>query len=506
MENKTQATGTPDHTTMRNLTRGSLLAKNTMMNLVFQAVPVLIALFTIPVLIKGMGTDRFGVLSIAWIMIGYFSLFDFGIARVLIKMIGEKLANNEMKEIPPLFWTGLTLMAILGVIVGLAVAGASDLMVYRLLKIPDALKSESVIAFWAIGATVPLVITTMALWGSMEAKQSFLQVNIVRTMNSVFTLLLPILALQFTKNIGYIVMWLAAGRLVLWFVSFAMLFSVLDVLKTGFHFSKAYIRPILKLGGWMTVSNIISPFMVNMDRFLIGILITITAVTYYVTPYEVVTKILLIPVALNRVLFPAFSASYGMDRNRALRIYEWGRKFLWVILFPVILVIVAFAAEGLNIWVGQNFVEKSTFVMQCLAIGVFFNAPAQVAFVLIQGAGRPDITGKLHLIELPLYLLLFWFLVHSYGINGAAIAWSVRVISDAILMIHYADKLLHVQSRRFFLSLMLPVLMLVPVLMLHSLVFKAIYVLVLLVGLCFYIYKLIQSIDIKALLMIKRPG
>lgn len=73
-----------------NLTSGRLLARNTLWNLAAQILPMAVALFAIPILIRGIGVPRFGVLSLAWIVIGYFSLFDFGMGRALTKLVAEK--------------------------------------------------------------------------------------------------------------------------------------------------------------------------------------------------------------------------------------------------------------------------------------------------------------------------------------------------------------------------------------------------------------------------------
>ena len=59
---------------------------------------------------------------------------------------------------------------------------------------------------------------------------------------------------------------------------------------------------------------------------------------------------------------------------------------------------------------------------------------ALIPFTLIQGLGRPDVTAKFHLLELPLYAGLLWFLVSRMGIAGAALAWTLRTTLDAILM------------------------------------------------------------------------
>ncbi|MBN2412752.1 flippase [candidate division KSB1 bacterium] len=436
--------------TMIELTRGGLLARNTLLNIVFQAVPLVIALVTIPILIRGLGTDRFGVLSIAWMFMGYFSLFDFGISRVLIKMVGEKLAAEQTDDIPPLYWTGFIIMTVIGVVVSVIVFIVSPWLVYNILKIPQNLLTESLLAFKMIALSVPLVITTAALWGVMEACQRFLPVNCIRVLNSALTLVLPIIILQFTQNIGYIVLSMTLGRLLLWFVSLFFSFSVLPILRKRFILSKSVIRPIIRLGFWMTISNIISPLMVYFDRFLIGAIISVTAVTYYVTPYEVVTKLLMVAVALNRVLFPAFSVSQSMQPERAFQIYDWGRKTLFIILFPVILSVIVLAENILGIWVGSDFVKNSTFIMQCIAIGVFFNAQAQVSFGLIQAAGKPNITAKLHLVEFPLYFSLLWILVHQFGINGAAVAWMIRTILDSVLLFFFADRILNVKKQNLY--------------------------------------------------------
>ena len=61
------------------LTSGRLLARNMIFNFAGQAAPLLVALFAIPLLIDGLGTARFGVLALAWIVIGYFSFFVLGL-------------------------------------------------------------------------------------------------------------------------------------------------------------------------------------------------------------------------------------------------------------------------------------------------------------------------------------------------------------------------------------------------------------------------------------------
>ena len=69
---------------------------------------MLVAIIAIPFLIKGLGTARFGVLTLAWMVVGYFSLFDLGIGRALTKVVAEKIGAEKEDEIPSTVWTAMS--------------------------------------------------------------------------------------------------------------------------------------------------------------------------------------------------------------------------------------------------------------------------------------------------------------------------------------------------------------------------------------------------------------
>jgi O-antigen/teichoic acid export membrane protein len=82
-----------------------------------------------------------------------------------------------------------------------------------------------------------------------------------------------------------------------------------------------------------------------------------------------------------------------------------------------------------------------------LAVGVLINGVGFVSFGVLQGVGRPDLTGKSHLIELPLYGLMIWLLGRSLGLVGFAIAWTLRVFLDTVLLWAMARRSLAVDRR-----------------------------------------------------------
>ena len=206
------------------------------------------------------------------------------------------------------------------------------------------------------------------------------------------------------------------------------------------RFDRGSLSSLIRFGTWTTISNLVGPLMVYLDRFLIGGMVSMAAVAYYVTPYEVVTKLWVVPAGLLGVLFPAFATSFLADREHTSRLFRRSVRLMLLVMFPVTLVLVAMAPEGLRLWLGSEFAANSTVVLRWLAIGVFVNCVAQVPYTALQGIGRPDLTAKLHLLELPAYLLLLWVLVGRFGIEGAAGAWVLRIGVDAVALFTLASR------------------------------------------------------------------
>jgi len=392
--------------------------------------PLLVAFFAIPILIKSLGTDRFGIITIAWMLIGYLSLFDMGLGRALTQLVAERLGKNDLEEIPAIFWTSsviILLFSIAGAVIFMAIASP---LVHGVLKIPSQLQHETLLSLYLLAGSLPFVILTSALIGFLSAYQRFDIINAIRVPLGIYNYIGPLLILPFSSGLVPMIAALIVGRGVAFFIHLLWCLKIAPKLKETVTVRWSLAMPLFRFGGWMTVSNIIGPVMVYFDRFLIGSVISVAAVAYYTTPYELVTKLWIIPTALINVLFPTFATTYTQDSQHAMKFFASAVKYLLLCLFPITLVIVAGAHQGLELWLGGDFADKSYRVLQWLAMGVFVNSLAQVPFAFLQGVGKPETTSKVHLVELVLYLPVLWWLVSHYGIEGAAIAWFGRVAVD----------------------------------------------------------------------------
>jgi O-antigen/teichoic acid export membrane protein len=403
---------------------------------------MLAAVVAIPHLIAGLGTARFGVLSIAWIVVGYFTLFDFGLGRAMTQLVALKIGEGRADQLPSLMRTGMAMMGTLGFVGAVALAWIAPWLVASKLSIPPTLQAETLWSFYVLALSIPIVIATTALRGILEALQRFDIVNLVRAPLGVLTYLGPLAVLPFSRSLLAMVLVLVAARIA----------SLLAYLLAGVRsypelaryapIERDLARQLLSFGGWMTVSNIVAPLLLYIGRLALAVAVSAEAVGYFSTPYDVVTNLLLVPGIFVSVVFPVFARDLPTDRGGVRRLYRLSLLQMTAVLLPLCALTFALAEPALAWWIDPAFAKQSYRVAQWLAVGIFINSFGHISQALVQAYGRPDLTAKLHVAELALYLPYMWWLINNHGIEGAAIAWTVRVTISSIALHLMADRCL----------------------------------------------------------------
>jgi len=409
------------------------LAHNVIWNLAGQILPLIIAVVAVPILIKYMGMGRYGFLTLAWVLIGYAGLFDFGISRAMTRLVAVHLAGGDEKGASHIATVGASFMIIFGIAVGLLLLIFSNLIVSHWLNVPPELQTEALNSLRFLALSVPVVLLTAAYRGILEAHLAFKQVAIIRVAMGLATYLGPLAVLAFSVRLEAVVGIVVLMRVVANYVHARVCRSTTHFIYHWAVPDRGTTRQLFSLGGWISVSNFVSPLMTYMDRFILGGMVSIQSVVYYATPYDMITRLMVLPSSLMGVLFPVVS---GMARDpiRARATYTATIRALYVLMFPIAFIAIVLAAPLLKIWLGDDFSRHATPVLQLLAIGVLANTLAQAPASMIQGIGNPKLMAITHVIELPLFLLAIWYLTNHYGIVGTAFSWTARTVVDGVVL------------------------------------------------------------------------
>jgi O-antigen/teichoic acid export membrane protein len=215
---------------------------------------------------------------------------------------------------------------------------------------------------------------------------------------------------------------------------------VAPILRARPRLDRAKALTLLSFGGWMTLSNLLLPVMINLaDRYAIGALLTVAVVTFYTTPSELVVKMLILPRSWVSVLFPRFAGGFPTDPEATGRLCARSLRLLWLAMFPATLAVIVLAPEFLRLWLGAEngpeYARRAGPIMQWLALGMYVYAPPYVPYSFLQAIGQPRRAALIHLAELPFFLAALWFGITRFGLPGAAWAWIARAAADVVLLL-----------------------------------------------------------------------
>ncbi|MEP6835806.1 MAG: oligosaccharide flippase family protein [Gemmatimonas sp.] len=417
-----------------DLTNDSLLRRNVGLNFAGWLLPALAALVAIPLLAGNLGDARYGLLALAWSTVGAFSLIDFGLGRALTRLVAERVADHRDDELPVLIWSANWVVIALSGFFGIALAIAAPAISASLLKVPPELVDEATGVLRLLALGLPFFVHGVVLRGVMEAVQRFGLIVKLRVPLGLATYAGPLIVLFFNPDARIAVGMVVAGRIGYWVANVIALEHVQRGLARPQRANRAVIHELLHAGGWITVSNLVSPLLVQGDKFLMAGALPIAATGYYVTASEVAIKLALFSAALQPVLFAALAAAIGRDDKRASELLERAARTTLLVTFVPGLLLGTLGSLALHYWLGNAFSPETAVALRWLVPAVYMNCLAQVPYAALQGGADVRGPALLQIAELPLYGVTLVLFMKQYGVAGVAAAWCLRMFVDTVGM------------------------------------------------------------------------
>jgi len=413
-------------------------------------VPMVAALAAVPWLMKTLGQERLGVLSLVWVVVGYFSFLDMGLGRAVTVAVAGLRAHNGQAQHQELAVLGSACALLSGV--GVVAAGG---LAAALLSagVPFALTSASMeqevrmALLWTL-PSLPLLLLSSALRGQLEGVGAFQALNLVRIPTGVLLVLGPCLSAALAPDL----VWPCISILVVRVLHVGVLWHLVVRLfdRSGWALAlemwrgtdAACLRRLLAFGGWITVSNVAGPVIVYLDRFIIGITLAASAVAAYAVPFDLVARLPILVAALCSVLLPELSrlaslaaASAPQAAMQARRLVLRSSLVSAALVLPMVLLGAAATPWVLALWLGDAFAAQSTELTRILLFAFAINALAQLPFTALQALGRVRSVALLHVAELLPYSALLYGAISRYGLEGAAWAWLLRSAVDYMVLL-----------------------------------------------------------------------
>ena len=431
--------------------KGVTLAKNTILSFVGLAIPYLVAFISIPFVIKALGVERFGILSLVWLVFGYFSFFDLGLGRTTTKYVSEALGRGEIEKLPHYVWTTVIMQLLFGGLGTIILIVVSPLLAENILNIPAAYLKETKITFFLVAFSLPINFVMNSFRGTLEAGQKFGLVNIVKIPASILYYLLPLVGVVLGFSLPGIVVLLILSRLAALIAWALLAIKTYPVLHGKPTLQKTYIKPLFNFSIWIAISNIIYSIVTSLDKLIIGSMLSVKEVAYYSAPSEAIVRLGIIPGSFSLILFPAFSSLTGADQHdKTEKLFSRASKYLLMITGPILVLILCHGTTILQLWLGREFSLLSSLVAKFLAAGMLVSSLWTVPFSYLQGAGRVHVTTRLQFYEALFYIFIVYLFIKRWGINGAAAATAIRISLSTLVIFFLAMRFGRIRLRHFF--------------------------------------------------------
>jgi len=428
--------------------------RNAVWNLIGQGLPLALAVLLVPRLIHGMGTELFGALTLIWAFLNYFSQFDLGLGRALTQLIAES-AEEDKKNEEDLISKAFTLSTMLSLIGLFLLFFSAPFLVLKALKLQGALATEMLWSLRALACGLPVLIYGVMCRAILEGKRHFNLSNVTKIPLGISTYLIPLLVIPFSRNLFVIVGWLLAARILILVWAFAQVRKMMPHVTWRFNWKPSpNQRKLLRFGKSITVSYVVTPFTDNADRFLVTSMLSISMLAYYTTPLELTNKFSIVSLGIAGVIFPEFAARFLRSPKETASLYLRGMKYILAALFPPVLLVTAYAHEGLSVWLGPKFADAGSPVIQWLALAALISGFRLIPYFFLVGIGRPHIAARYDFFELPIYAGVLYVLIKTLGLQGAALAAVLRVTVGGLLYHFLSGRLLEFRSSTFMKTLL----------------------------------------------------
>lgn len=422
--------------------------KGSIWTLVGQVLPLVASLVAAPFVIRLLGSDGYGLLILIGILPSYFAFADFGMSMASTKFASGAYAAGDCEKEARIVRT----CALIAFLTALPISSFLFLFsnsILGLFEVPEHLQVEANVAL----KITAVLITVNVLNGIVNTPQlSRLRMDL----NTLVTSGFRTLGVIATPIVLYLGGGVIGAVMVLAFSALLTLVGHLVISKKLLpnllraSIDSCMMRSLLTFGGGLVISAIAAGLLVNLEKVVLARVTSVETLAYYSVAFTFATMSTMFASAMTQSLIPAFAQLLGpKNRDQLNGLFSRALRLNFIAILPMLLVMAVFARPFFATWAGEDFGRESTLPFYILLVGVFLNILAHIPYSLLMASGRTDVFAKAYWIELVPYIILVAFLTERFGAVGAALAWSIRIGTDAILVAYFLRKTIPISFNIF---------------------------------------------------------
>ena len=410
------------------------ILRNSGYNLAAALVPIAVSLVVLPLYIRTIGEARYGMFALIGALVGYFGVLDLGLTAATAQRMAAT-DGGDLDGRQKIFWTAAAINLTMGLFGAMLILPVAWFYMDHGLELSPALEAEfKASAVWLVLA-LPVSMISGVMSGTLRGSGRFLELSVIGVCSGMLSQLAPLAAALWVSpslTVVLPVLYLTRALSLVWF-GLVIARTVLRSWRPRIDRSRA--RDLLTFGGWVSISALVSPLMTTLDRYLIGSIAGVRAVSHYTVPYQLASRTTVLPVSIVSAMLPRVAAASPEDA-RAL-----GARGIWSIaalMGPLMVAGIVLLRPLMDWWIGADFAENATLCGQILLAGFWWNALGIGCHSWLHAVGKVRLVAMAHLSEVLPYLGVLLVMLKLYGLAGAALAFAFRMALDALILGKFA--------------------------------------------------------------------
>lgn len=392
---------------------------------VFKGLAVMASFFAIPLMIRYLGQEQFGIWSTLLSVMSWIVFFDLGIGNGLRNKISEALAKNDITEASYYISSGYSLIGLISM--GLFIVAVIATFYIPWQKVFNTIVVDEEILRDTVLMSVFFII--LNFWLSLinqilNALQKTSVVVFGQFISNILALALVYCLIKLTSPSLYYLaiaygtsLIVASGSLSLWF------YSKRGDLIPHLSLDRQHIRPILSLGLQFFVIQLAVLVIFTTDK----ILITQIFGPQYVTQYEVVFKLFgvisLVHTLITAPLWSSYTDAYHRGDFVWIKAILRKQFMIFGAIVLAVMIMVSMAKPIIALWIGND-LEISMPLVISMGGFILISTWSNIFAYVVNGIGQIKLqlfTAIIAMImNVPLAIYFTKYL--EFGINGIVLA------------------------------------------------------------------------------------
>jgi O-antigen/teichoic acid export membrane protein len=395
------------------------------------AIRLVVSLISIPLLVRFLGLERYGIWVVLNSVIAISSLMEFGLSAAFTNYLSIYYAQNDWFNVNCTVTTSFVLITFLGGVTSLGLSLASPILGH-LLFVGDAHGTESLFALEVISWL--LLLRFWQQW-AMAAEAALFRYDVQATVETAGAVVINIgtMILAFVGGSLWI---LAAWSLTVTGGSLIFHYLALKRLSNGRFlrpgFSKKIFSSLIHFGTAQWLSGLGASLFGYGDRILVNLILGSEAAGLYSAATSIAIQINSLSAIPLRVLPPAISAAKALSQNsRIYQIFIRATKLNGLLVLLTAAPVLYWAPQLSYLLVGAEHAVITTEILRILAVAYGIYSLSVASYFFAIGVGYPILNARWGVIGAVFSLFLIAILTSFAGLKGSAwgnIGYSLTLI------------------------------------------------------------------------------